>query len=245
MAISEIVFVDIVLALVVLGHGYIAARRGFLASIVKMVSYIIVFAVCAYLSQTFAPAIYESVVQPYIIEQKQEQLEEEIKNNAVFVGTDPSQLQAAIEMLPGEIREQLPDAVSDLLDQDLEETLSQEAIAASIVQTVEASMRPMIENVVYVILFVILSTILSVLVNLLIKALDVVNKLPVLGACNSFLGFLLGLVQGTAMLWILIHIFEVFFSLFPDEFAFFQSVWEESFVIQTLSGFNPLYLLFR
>ncbi|MBQ8868108.1 MAG: CvpA family protein [Oscillospiraceae bacterium] len=100
---------------------------------------------------------------------------------------------------------------------------------------------PVIIRILSIFVFIILFVVLLLVCKLLSKGLKLVNKLPLIGKLNAFLGGVLGLLQGAIVAlvisWVLVAVTSDGGSLFGIISA--ETI-ESSLILKTVSTYNPL-----
>ncbi len=86
----------------------------------------------------------------------------------------------------------------------------------------------------YPLLFFILFVIFILVFRLVFSGISKIMKLPVLRGSNSLAGYIVGLINGLILVWILSYF------LISTEYLFPASVLEKTVVLKTLYHFNPL-----
>ena len=94
------------------------------------------------------------------------------------------------------------------------------------------------------IIFIILFIIISVLLSLIIKATSIINKIPLIGTLNEFLGAIMGLVHGVIVIFVIVIILNMIVALTENSLIFLnESTIDKSFVFSWIYNFKFLDFL--
>ncbi len=103
---------------------------------------------------------------------------------------------------------------------------------------------PVVIRILSILVFVVLFVVLLFACKLLSKGLKLVNKLPLIGKLNAFLGGVLGVLKGAVialvLCWILVAVTNDGGSLFDIVTA--ETI-ESSLILKTVATYNPLNLI--
>lgn len=130
----------------------------------------------------------------------------EIFNNEVvedFLGTLPPYMQDPVQEYVEQSHEALSEGIKSLVG-------TKEKAAAYIEETfIRQGMITMIKIIVFMVIF----SLVMILVRAASGGLSAVNKIPVAGSLNTFLGIVLGFIQGAVILLIVAMVINVLISL--------------------------------
>ena len=102
---------------------------------------------------------------------------------------------------------------------------------------VEAVAESLLHSVIYGALFLLSFLILLLLLKILLKALDLITMLPVLHGINALLGGLLGLIEGSLLLFLAVWVARKFGVSFETEF------FEGAHILRIFTANTPLSVL--
>ncbi len=94
------------------------------------------------------------------------------------------------------------------------------------------------------IVFIILFVVINILLSVVIKATSVINKIPLIGTLNEFLGGVMGLVHGVVVIFVVVIILNMIVTLTENTLIFLnESTIDKSFVFSWIYNFKFLDFL--
>ncbi len=192
MNLYAILFDVAALALVVL-CALVYAHKGFVAGLLSFIGTLAAMALAGALAWWLAPAVFDTFLRPGLTDNMAATIAE-----GGFTNTRDF-LQGILGFLPKDFLQ----TVTDALQANLDFTAPDVAGLA-----VEQVIRPLVAPLVALVLFFALFVVLRLVLWVLRKATSVINRLPVIGALNGFLGLLMGILVG--VLYLLLAVLVVF-----------------------------------
>lgn len=189
------IIIDVIVVLIFAVAIYTAFKRGFLRSIVMLVGCVASLVLASKLSQTISVYIYEQFMYEKIVISVNEAIAQSVEN------IDISAIVSAIEnAIPSGILNIFggSSAIQNAINSSTGTVTAGtgEAITQGIVTPI---ILPLLQTILCVILFLLL----MVLVKLIAGIFKGFYAIPIIGPINSFLGGIIGLVQGGVIIWIL------------------------------------------
>ncbi|MBE6879595.1 MAG: CvpA family protein [Ruminococcaceae bacterium] len=93
-------------------------------------------------------------------------------------------------------------------------------------------------------IFIILFVIISILLSFVIKATSLINKIPLIGTLNEFLGAIMGLVHGVIVIFVIVIVLNMIITLTENSLIFLnESTIDKSFVFSWIYNFKFLDFL--
>ena len=178
----------VVLVLICMARG---AKDGFAKAFVQTVGMVVSVAAALYVSRVCASLIYTTAIQPGLISTIESSIENAVDTESVIDG-----LKSAIETIPA-----LSAVFFDFsgVEASLDGAVNLES--GKIASVVESSViRPVVEPLLQTVIFIAALIILMLVVTLLAKGSKAFNRVPVIGGINSFLGALMGIINGGVLL---------------------------------------------
>lgn len=115
----------------------------------------------------------------------------------------------------------------------LERYLNMDELLHSLVENGAVSFW-IVEAVLNIIIFLVIFSIISLLLHLITKKLSVINKVPVVGPINAFLGVFIGAVKGILIIFLIVGLLSLI------EVEFWQNTLESSAVVALSSHYMSL-----
>ncbi|MCI8648707.1 MAG: hypothetical protein HFG20_01150 [Anaerotruncus sp.] len=208
------IMLDLIAVCIVLYCAHSAAKKGFARTVIQMLSYLLVVMAASFLSKATAPLIYDRVVRPIVLEER-EQSRGNLQN-AALVSMLPRGISVERSGLEGLLPENfdLEELAEDLLPEDMLDGLAEELE--------EATIRPLAISAISMVGFVVLFTILSILANMLLSALGIINHLPLIGPVNALLGGAIGVLEGALIVLVLAVLLRGLLYLHPEGWWIFD-----------------------
>lgn len=167
------------------------AKDGFAKALVQTVGLVVSVAAALYVSRVCASLIYTTAIQPGLLSTIESSIENAVDTESVVEG-----LKSALGAIPA-----LSAVLFDFsgVEASLDGAVNLES--SKIAAVVESSViRPVVEPLLQMIIFILTLIILMFVVTLLAKGSKGFNKVPVIGGINSFLGALMGIINGGVLL---------------------------------------------
>ncbi len=180
--------IAVVLVLICMARG---AKDGFAKAFVQTVGMVVSVAAALYVSRVCASLIYTTAIQPGLISTIESSIENAVDTESVIDG-----LKSALGTIPA-----LSAVFFDFsgVEASLDGAVNLES--SKIAAVVESSViRPVVEPLLQTVIFIAALIILMLVVTLLAKGSKAFNRVPVIGGINSFLGALMGIINGGVLL---------------------------------------------
>lgn len=242
------ILIDLVLLIVVVLCCKSGRKNGFAKTLVSFFGVFIAFILAVVLCKPVANGIYAGVIEKPVVSGIESAINQKIEEN---VSGEPnsqqiiSTVEEAFEKLPAFVRNavkfedkkaEFTEKINEFYSQNVPEF--SQRIADTIV-------KPPVVAVLSVVVFILILLIAILVCSLLAKSLKLVNKLPLLGSLNAFLGGLLGVLKGIIIVliinWVLVLIVGDSGSLFK---VITPETVNSSIIMKNLTALNPLNHLF-
>ncbi len=178
----------VVLILICMARG---AKDGFAKAFVQTAGMVVSVAAALYVSRVCASLIYTTAIQPGLISTIESSVENAVDTESVIEG-----LKSAVGAIPA-----LSAVFFDFsgVEASLDGAVNLES--SKIAAVVESSViRPVVEPLLQTVIFIATLIILMLVVTLLARGSKAFNRVPVIGGINSFLGALMGIINGGVLL---------------------------------------------
>lgn len=204
----DILFLGVVVFFAVIGF-----RRGAAKTLLSILSLIVAAVASMLLSRMFSQFIFDAFIRQSIIDNINTAISDSV------IGDAATSAAAVVAALPrfalsamsyfGAFDGSFENYCADVL------TLSDADPAATITEAVMPSITGAISTILGIILFVVLLFLLRKLSNLIAK----IFKLPLLRTVNSFVGGIIGILEGVAAVCVLAALVKLILPLFSADFA--------------------------
>lgn len=187
---------------------FLAARKGFLKTVLDIVAVILAIVLASALSTPIAQGCYENFVEDIIINT--------VKDNVDKTNFDATiaaeEVAEAFEELPPTIVD-LADAVGVNFDKLIREADFEDVdVDDSVTQLVRKIAEPIAVKIMSAALFVILAIILMIVFKIVVIIICKATNLPVIGSADKLLGAILGGIKGLVFIGVIAIILEALFS---------------------------------
>ena len=242
--------IGIIIDLIIVGIIFLCARKGakdgFAKTLVGFFAFAIAIVLAGILSAPVANLVYDKAVREPVETTVYNAVSENLAGDTISGTTEQisSFVNDAVDKLPSFIKgvtgiedkkESVLQSVTELNSVDVRQ------ITDDIVLKYVA---PVVIKILSVLAFVALFVVLIFVCKLLSKGLKLVNKLPLIGRLNAFLGGVLGLLKGAVIALIVCWVLVTFTN---DGGSILKIITaetiESSLVLKTISTYNPLNLI--
>ncbi len=210
------IVLDIIIVLIIGLCAFLAAKKGFVLTLIELVGFIIAIVIATNVSAPLAQITYDKAIKPTV-------------TNAIASSFE-SDASEALENIPDFVTSIFKEAGFDLSGITTEAGESVGEAAARITDTV---VKSSVVNILKAIYTIPLFFILMIVVKLLAKLVNSLFKGVVLGGANKVLGCLLGGAKGI-LFAVLFSLLTFFLSaMFNDELLFFtKDAIEDSYICE-------------
>lgn len=193
-------------------------RKGFLAGLAELAGALFSAVAAVFASRTLAPQVYNWFVRDSVTGRVQQAVSE--------TGDGLTGTVQGLDFLPEAVRQSLTGLVQTAGD--------------NLTDQIGALLEPVLLPLVQVVLFVLLCVVIRWVVALLVKALRLVNDVPLVGGVNRLLGLLLGLCNGALDCWLLALALWFLLGVTGGRLSFLTSdILHASVGYSLFGGFNP------
>lgn len=224
------IVIDIILVAIFALMVFLAAKKGFIKSLLDFVAVIMAFVLAFALSTPVAQAVYDGFVEEIILDAVTAQIDE----------NDFDAVVAAEEVV--EVFEELPDAVINLaasigIDFDkITDEIDFDEIEPtdSVKRLVRKIGEPLAVRIMSGVFFILLAVIFIIILKAAVIVISKVAKLPVIGQADTLLGGVLGALKGILVIALICTILRAFFMSGDSEFS---AMVNESIIIKLFEDF--------
>lgn len=195
------IFFDIIAVVIIIYMISRGAKRGFAGTLVSFLGYFLSFSLSMFIASTLSQFIFQQFLRKGMIDTLASQLN---------LSDLTASLQSFLETLPGFIS----NAIST-------QGISADSFSGSVqnvaVSFVDTAVAPVVSGLIRSVLFFILFAICLFLVRRLRRSMRVLNRIPLVGPLNYFLGGILGFIQGIIVLIVIALLATVILWFIPTE----------------------------
>ena len=199
------------------------AKDGFAKTFVQTVGLVVSVAAALYVSRVCASLIYTTAIQPGLLSTIESSIENAVDTESVVEG-----LKSALGAIPA-----LSAVLFDFsgVEASLDGAVNLES--SKIAAVVESSViRPVVEPLLQMIIFILTLIILMFVVTLLAKGSKGFNKVPLIGGINSFLGALMGIINGGVLLCAAAAVISLIISAKGDSQYLSQDIISNTYIFK-------------
>lgn len=213
----------------------VAAKRGFVLSVMEFIGFFLAGACALYLSGLVAPALYDRFFAQSVEQAIASQLPD-----LTGAATAAQQAQAVLQGLPDAVAQLAASFGIDTASL-AQRIASADVSGAALAQTLADSIaRPIVTLVCRLALFLILILVLGVLFRVLAAVIDRFCRLPILRTANAALGGVFGALKGLLVLLVAGVALQLAAGLFGEPGSAFSKTVEASFVMGMIRDLIPL-----
>ncbi len=222
------VIIDVILGLIIVVGICIGYKKGFAGMLVGFLGKIIAFVVACICSKIFTEMICKAIKEPVL--------------NQVVKKLSEFPVASSAGELTQNFLNSLPTALSNIVGFYLPDSVNIQNTTNDIVSSTAAGLTdsvfmPIINLIISSLLFFVLFSVLSIVVKRTAKSMYNIKKVPFVGKVNSFMGALLGFVDGAVI--VLVIAFAICVIL-PFAFGEQIKVYEQnSYILKFLCDINP------
>ena len=228
------IFVDLILIAVLVLAVLLGRRRGFVRTVMHLVSGIIAFIAAYLFTPPLASLFYEKVFFSRISDTIHGALTNLIGTRdpaAVFADTEAK---GALTDIFAKFNVSYEDAVAHFSES------VKAGVADATTSVAEYAAAPVANAISYVLSFVLIFVVAIILLTVLTHVLDLVTKLPILKTANRLLGAIAGFIHGLVIVWVITlalrfalpYLHTLNAGMFP------LTMFEDSFLLRTIYSLN-------
>ncbi len=225
------IILDVILLTVLGAFVFIAAKKGFMLSLLELIAVIVSLVLSYQFSPVVAQATYDNIVEENLIETVEVQIDETLN-----ISSSTVQAEAVLESIP-DFMVSFASSVGIELDEVKAKIISEKFSSGNIAtELVTRVAQPIVVAALTAIFFLLLSVILLFALKWVAKLLSKVFKLPLIGTVNKVLGGVLGACKGVMVIIFISTILKLIFAGGDSEIA---TMVNNSYVVGLLDNINP------
>lgn len=225
------VVLDIILIAIFAAFVLLAAKKGFVKTLLELVATILALMLAYQLSPVIAQGAYDGIVKESMITSIEEQLDENFN-----ASTAAKKAEVTLEALPDFVVSLASSAgveIDEVKAKISSEKFSSQNLATELVEKVA---QPIVVGALTIVAFMLLAIILLFALKFLAHIISKLFDVPLIGTANKILGALLGACKGVIVIVFLCTVLEFVFANGDGEMA---TAVNDSFVIGLLDNINP------
>lgn len=221
--------IDIILLVIILFSAIRCFADGFATSVVKLVGNIAGLVAAWFVSQRWAPMIFDGMFRENIVEKTYSYIQDTSK-----VINVQELLQEFTGDLPVAFMEEFITKAEEIFSQISEPTMD---MAEKIV---DAIIGPAVTVIITLVIFAITFILCTIVATLLARAFKALNKIPVIGFANRMGGFAVGAVTGVIYVILISCVLSIIAIITENSLAFLNmEVLNQSKVLSMTGLINP------
>ena len=220
---------DAAVILIILIFTWRAAKKGFVKTVVLFLGFLI----AAFLAKTISVPLSENIYDSFAKEKI-----------SVFLEEKTTEVSGSVLEQTEKLTEGLPPIVKNAVDvfgssDAVEETIveSGQSIAAAVETQVVA---PAVVLLIQTVLFLVLFSVFLFVIKRVGKMMGFVNKIPLVGKVNVFLGGILGTLEGVIIVFLLVSILYFVMLIAGEGFVITNEDINNSILFKFFHESNPL-----
>lgn len=225
------IILDVILLVIFVAFILIAAKKGFVLTLLELVALVVALVVSYQFSPVVAQASYDKIVEPKIIETVEKKIDE-----TVDISATTEQAKVILDSIPEFM---VKYAVSVGVDtEEIKVKLSEDKISSENIATqlTKRIAQPIVVGALTVVFFLLMSTILLFVLRWLAQLLSKSIKIPIVKKTNNILGGLLGACKGALVVVFICTILDFLFAGSEGEIA---DIVNKSYIVGLLDNINP------
>lgn len=228
MTISSALFLDLALFAILVIAVVVAAKRGFLATVLKLCGTALALAISWFAATGLSDTVFDTFFKNNLIEKTSQMISE---GGQVSIQTVVDKIAA---FLPESLVERLigsSEQLQGVLDSGTPGVAS---------QVVDQVIAPLFLPIISVVVFFVCFAVTSVIIGFLTSALTNVNNIPIMGALNRTLGIFAGVVLGVVYILLALCALWAIILITGNELPYFNNeTLSASLFYQFFSRYNP------
>lgn len=221
---------DLLVIITVIFFMWRAAKKGFVKTVILFLGFLIAAAGARIVSVPLSETIYETAVEAKVVEVLD-------WKTAEITGSIAEQTEALTDSLPAVLKNAISVFGGD--SSAVEESIS--VTGANISTAVEENIiAPAVIMLIQTILFIILFSVFLFVVKKVGKMMGFVNKIPLVGRVNVFLGGVLGTLEGVIVVFVAVTAIYFIMLLVGEGFIISPQDIDNSTVYRFFHENNPL-----
>lgn len=227
---------DVIIVVVCVVFVAVGAHRGLIRSAAHFLGAVIAACLAALLGGAVAQWVFDALFRPALVERVGESLA------SLGSGDTYTAVQSVFSTLPDFLLRALEQAGINAAS--VTETMAGQSGQAA--ELIADALAPVFVGFLKVLAVIVLFSLFMVLVRIGANVLSTAFHLPMLGAVNSLLGGVFGLLLAVVSIWIVLAAVQVFTPMLAaDTQAQVQNTLRQSYVAGLIVSWNPLDIMFR
>lgn len=225
------IILDVILITVFAAFIFVAAKKGFMLSLLELIAVIVALVLSYQFSPVVAQAAYDNLVEENLIESVEVAIDENLN-----ISSSTAQAEAVLDSIPDfmvSFASSVGIELEEVKTKITSETFSSENLAIELVEKVA---QPIVVAGLTAISFLILSAVLMFALKWVAGLLAKIFKLPLIGTVNKVLGGVLGACKGVMVIIFVSTILKLLFAGGDSELS---TAVNGSYVVGLLDNINP------
>lgn len=225
------IILDVILLTIFAAFVFVAAKKGFMLSLLELLAVILALALSYQFSPVVAQAAYDNVVEKSLVETVEIQIEENLN-----ISSSTQQAEVILEAIPDfmvTFASSVGIELEEVKTQITSQTFSAENLATELVSKVA---QPIVVAALTVLFFLLISAVLMFAFKWVAQLLSKIFKLPLIGTVNKVLGGVLGACKGVMVIIFVSTFLHLIFAGGESEIS---NAVNGSYIVILLDNINP------
>lgn len=221
---------DAIIVAIIVIFTWVSAKKGFVKAIVLLLGFVLASTAAKVVSTPLSQMIYDSFIKEQIVISLEEKTSQ-------ITGTISEQTEQLTNSLPDIVKNAVAvfGKETDSIAQTVEET------GNSVSQVVEERMvAPAVISLIQTVLFILLFSVFLFIIKRVARMMGFINKIPLIGKVNVFLGGILGTLEGVIFSFVVVTAVYVAMLLSGEAFIITPKDIDSSTVYKFFYENNPL-----
>lgn len=224
---------DVIVVAVIALFIFLAARKGFVTTLLELLSYVVSFVVSALASTAIAKFVYETFIRQNIIDSVAAAIGDSLSSSGVT---------GAVEKLPGFVTKMLEGfgVSASALEQTINSAASTQATAVATTVT-DGIIGSIVTGIITSIAFLVLFIVLMIVLRFVSKFIGGLFHFSLIGTVNSVLGGVLGALKGVIIVFLLAAVYTMLRPVLGANVELFsQAALDGSYLFRLIYEANPI-----
>ncbi len=218
------IIIDVIMILVILLMTYLAAKRGFVKTVISLVGFVIAAFVANFLAAQLAQLVYDSFISADVSSKIATTILEAGGITAGIAGVKELVTGLPIPFTDmGVVAGQI-DSMGSSLSSDV--NVAAEQIADSVVAPIAT---PLIQALLFIVFFIVLGILVSIVARIISRG---INMVPIVGGINKFLGAIVGVAQGLILVFLIAMVINLALQGSGDFWVFSEQSIDGTFLFK-------------
>ncbi len=226
------IILDIVLVAIFAAYVFFAAKKGFVRTLLELVSVVAAIFLSFQISPVVSQTVYDGFVEKQIVTALEEQISENV--DALSVSEKANAVLDSIPDFAVSLASSAGVEISTIKEQISSQKFDSQNLAQSLVDKIA---EPIVVGALTIIIFILLAVVLMIVLKIAAKYISKLFDIPLVKSVNRSLGGVLGAIKGVLVVIVICTALRFIFGGGDGELSVAVN---DSFVVGLLDEINPL-----